>query len=319
MPLQPLSQYSDTPIYNIKAVEQATGVAASTLRVWERRYGVPTPNRSDTGYRLYSERDIATVTWLKGQLDEGLTISQAIARLEALRTGGEEPGVAIGWAHAARPPSGLRSLPVLQDALVTALLDFHAVRADDVLSEAFALYPVEAVALSLIQPTLVEIGEGWHRGDVSVAQEHFASAYLRARLDNLFNQALHNGRTPSVVCACVRGEMHEMGLLMLALFLRRRNYNVLFLGANVPTEQIVQAVQRTRASVVCVSASTPETSQTVVEVARAVNALAAPHPLFGYGGRVFNANPALREEIQGVFLGEDALESAERVVQLLQD
>ncbi|MFN8470717.1 MAG: cobalamin-dependent protein [Anaerolineae bacterium] len=319
MPLQPLSQYTDTPIYNIKAVEQATGVAASTLRVWERRYGVPTPNRSDTGYRLYSERDIATVTWLKGQLDEGLTISQAIARLDALRGIGEEPAIAIGWAHAARPPSGLRSLPVLQDALVTALLDFHATRADDVLSEAFALYPVEAVALSLIQPTLIEIGEGWHRGDVSVAQEHFASAYLRARLDNLFNQALHNGRTPSIVCACVRGELHEIGLLMLSLFLRRRNYNVLFLGANVPTEQILQAVERTRAVIVCVSASTLETGRAVAEVGRAINALPAPRPLFGFGGRIFNAEPALRDGIPGAYLGEDALESAERIIQLLED
>lgn len=318
MPLQPVSQYTDTPIYNIKAVEQATSVAASTLRVWERRYGVPTPNRSDTGYRLYSERDIATVTWLKGQLDEGLTISQAIARLEALRESGDEPTVAIGWAHAARPPSGLRSLPVLQDALVTALLDFQAVRADEVLSEAFALYPVEAVALSLIQPTLVEIGEGWHRGDVSVAQEHFASAYLRARLDNLFNQALHNGRAPSIICACVRGELHEMGLLMLALFLRRRNYNVLYLGANVPTEQIIQAIARSRASLVCVSSSTAETSHTVGEVGEAINTLPAPRPLFGYGGRIFNVNPALRESISGVFFGEDALESAEQIVQLLE-
>ena len=319
MPVQPLSQYSDTPIYNIKAVEQATGVAASTLRVWERRYGVPTPNRSDTGYRLYSERDIATVTWLKGQLDEGLTISQAIARLEALRGGGDEPAVAIGWAHAARPPSGLRSLPVLQDALVTALLDFQAVRADDVLSEAFALYPVEAVALSLIQPTLIEIGEGWHRGDVSVAQEHFASAYLRARLDNLFNQALHNGRAPSIICACVRGELHEMGLLILALFLRRRNYNVLYLGANVPTEQIIQAIERTHATLVCVSASTAETSRTVAEIGDAINGLNAPRPIFGYGGRIFNANPTLRENLPGVFFGEDALASAEQIVRLLED
>ena len=80
MPQQPLARYSDDALYNIKAMEQATGVAASTLRVWERRYGVPTPHRNDTGYRLYSERDIATVIWLKGQLDEGLSISQARQR-----------------------------------------------------------------------------------------------------------------------------------------------------------------------------------------------------------------------------------------------
>ncbi len=317
MPQQPLSRYSQIPLYNIKAVEQATGVAASTLRVWERRYGVPTPNRNDTGYRLYSERDIATVTWLKSQLDDGLSISQAVARLEALTEAGDEPSVTLGAGQTALPEQGLRSLPVLQDALVSALLDFQASRADDVVAEALALYPLETVVLSLVQPTLVEIGEGWHRGEVSIAQEHFASAHLRQKVGSLFNQALHNGRAPTILCACARGELHEIGLLTVALFLRRRGYNVVYLGPNVPEDELLQTVGRLQPALVCVSASTTESALQAQRAAEQVARLSEPRPIFGFGGRIFQTDADWRGKVQGVYLGDGAHEAAARIADLI--
>jgi DNA-binding transcriptional MerR regulator len=74
-----LEHYSDTPIFNTKAVVQQTGVPAPTLRAWERRYALITPERATNAYRLYSERDVAMIRWLKERIDEGLSISQAIA------------------------------------------------------------------------------------------------------------------------------------------------------------------------------------------------------------------------------------------------
>ncbi len=72
-------QYSDAPIFNTKAVVQQTGVPAPTLRAWERRYTLLSPERANNDYRLYSERDIAMIRWLKERVDEGMSISQAIA------------------------------------------------------------------------------------------------------------------------------------------------------------------------------------------------------------------------------------------------
>lgn len=317
MPLQSLSRYSSTPLYNIKAVEQATGVAASTLRVWERRYGIPTPNRNETGYRLYSERDIATITWLKGQLDEGLSISQAVARLEALREEGAEPTISLSAGYVSLPEQGPRSLPILQDDLISALLDFDVTRADTYLGEAFALYPVEMVALVLIQPSLVEIGEGWHRGDVSIAQEHFASAYIRQKIETLLNQTWYPQRGPSILCACAPGEQHEIGLMLLALFVRRRGYHVVYLGPNVPEDELLQTAARLQPAMVCVSASTTEAARAVQSTALRFSILSEPRPLFGYGGRIFKAYPLLRQDISGVYLGDDALASADMVTRLL--
>src|SRR3989304_5896469 len=86
-----LSSYDDTPVYTIKTVVQQTGITPATLRDWERRYGVLSPGRSDGGYRLYSERDIARLRWLKSQVDAGVSISSAVVLLELQHQTGQEP------------------------------------------------------------------------------------------------------------------------------------------------------------------------------------------------------------------------------------
>src|SRR5947209_6734015 len=74
-----LEHYSDIPLFNTKAVVQQTGVPAPTLRAWERRYTILSPERANNDYRLYSERDVVTIRWLKEHVDAGMSISQAIA------------------------------------------------------------------------------------------------------------------------------------------------------------------------------------------------------------------------------------------------
>src|ERR1700730_11592163 len=79
-----LEHYADVPLFNTKAVVQKTGIAAPTLRAWERRYAILSPERAQNDYRLYSERDIAIIRWLKEHVDAGMSISQAIALLRHL-------------------------------------------------------------------------------------------------------------------------------------------------------------------------------------------------------------------------------------------
>ena len=79
--VEPYQDLDNEPVYNMKAVVEATGISAATLRAWERRYGALSPGRTDSGYRLYSARDIAVLRWLKARVDEGMSISQAISLL----------------------------------------------------------------------------------------------------------------------------------------------------------------------------------------------------------------------------------------------
>ena len=77
----PLAQFSTAPVFNTKAVARETGVPADTFRAWERRYGMPRPQRTPGGHRLYSERDIAIIRWLRDRTDEGVNISHAVLLL----------------------------------------------------------------------------------------------------------------------------------------------------------------------------------------------------------------------------------------------
>ena len=85
------SAHNNMPVYNIKAVSQMTGLLPVTLRAWERRYGLPNPQRGEQGYRLYSEEDLRTLQWLKAQVDAGMSISRAVQYLNELRESGKKP------------------------------------------------------------------------------------------------------------------------------------------------------------------------------------------------------------------------------------
>ncbi len=102
-----LGDFATTPLYNIKAVVQATNISPSTLRAWERRYHMCRPQRSESGYRLYSERDVAIIRWLKTQVDAGMAISQAVAWLESIVAEAENQDDAVlpGAAAGPRPPT----------------------------------------------------------------------------------------------------------------------------------------------------------------------------------------------------------------------
>src|SRR6476661_5141680 len=76
-----LAQFSPAPVFNTKAVARETGVPADTFRAWERRYGMPRPQRTPGGHRLYSQRDVAIIRWLRDRTEEGVNISHAILLL----------------------------------------------------------------------------------------------------------------------------------------------------------------------------------------------------------------------------------------------
>ncbi len=115
----------DTPLYSVAAIARHTGVPAVTLRAWERRYGFPRPSRASGGRRLYTQRDIWTVRGLRGQTDQGVPISRAIALVR---------DAAASRVPATEPLGDRSPLTTLADQLLEALLDLAARRAERVLS-----------------------------------------------------------------------------------------------------------------------------------------------------------------------------------------
>jgi methanogenic corrinoid protein MtbC1 len=295
------------PAYNTAAVARRTGLLPSTFRAWERRHGFPSPQREPGNQRKYSEQDVRALEWLRDRLAKGLTISAALAlfRQHLDRSARERV------TSAARPPAGLA------DELERALLAFDEGAAEAVLGEAFALYSLERVCLDVIQPVLVAIGEGWHAGRVDTAQEHFGSSVVRRRLTELLRLANPARADRLVVAACAPDEWHEVGVLMVALFLARHGWRVFYLGASLPAEDLLAGVQRLRPDVVVLSATMPESAAAVVELAKRLEDRPPPRPRLAFGGQAFEADPALREAVPGLYLGPSAESAAERIERAL--
>ena len=321
-----LRNYPNTPLYNIKAVVQATGITSSTLRAWERRYQVTQPQRSDSGYRLYSDRDILLIRWLKTQVDAGMAISQAVSWLETLakEAGGlEQVSLPLTQeAYADRVTQitqhmALRDYETLQKDLLIALIEFSEERAEEVLAEAFSLYPLELVGEKLIAPVLVEIGDRWHKGLVSASTEHYASSYLQHRLAAILRTIPKNTGTPLIWVGCAPKEEHEIGSMLLTIYLRHAGYHVQYFGKNLMAEDFVADVRRRQPTMVLLSASTEEAAKALGNLTKELAALDGPRPILGYGGRAFKQKPELRNTITGIYMGESALEAIDSTNELL--
>ena len=318
-----LDTYSDLPLFNTKAVVHQTGVPAPTLRAWERRYGILTPRRGENDYRLYSERDMATITWLHDRITSGLTISQAIALLRSLessRRRGRRVRVSGASAQDTHEVTALNvALP--QNASALSLGDLRAellnhcmlldeASATNVIAQAFAVYSVEDVCLHLLMPALTQLGQMWQDGDIPSAIEHFTSALIRGRLDSVFRSSPTYERAPLMMVGCAPGELHEIGALMLALFLRRAGLHVVYLGQSVELESLLTTIQSSRPAGLLLSATLRPQAEALGEVARRLEDLGVCAPSFYVGGQAFTDDPALAPRLQGNFLGLDAPSAA---------
>lgn len=313
-----MADNQDAGIYNIKAVVHVTGVAADTLRRWESRYGILAPPRTIGGYRMYSQRDVDTIRWLKARVDEGLTISRACELWRTQGTLAAPAGARLPPAASAGPVgrTGGCSLPVLVALVLDHLERLEEAPALQLIGEALALYSVEQVIDRLVAPALEEAGECWARGSWTVAQEHFASGVLRGWLANLLHSSPSNAAGPLVLVACAPEELHEIGVQIVALYLRRAGYRVIYLGQNVPLESLESLVRRLRPAAIGCSAARPETAARLRPLRAMITDL---HRQTGYapilvcGGAAFNRDPHLAEQLGAAYLGPAALAAVERL------
>jgi methanogenic corrinoid protein MtbC1 len=308
---------SKSPAFNLKVVLKETGIAADTLRAWERRYGLPMPERTPGGHRLYSQFDIETIKWLMARQVEGLSISRAVDMWNEQLASGSDPlagvdSIAYPLAQAIPPDSNLDSL---REKWLTACLNFDEPRAEQTLNQAFSMYPVEAVCTEILQRGMAEMGANWYENRASVQQEHFASALAMRRLDSLLSAAPAPTRPSTILIGCVANEWHAFTPLLLSLLLRRRGWNVIHLGANVPNERFAETAQSVHAKLVILVAQTLVSAASLQQAAQAIS---AQNIRVAYGGRIFNQIPALAEKIPAHFLGKSVDASLNEVESLLK-
>lgn len=269
-------------MYTIKRAAQLTGVPEASLRAWERRYGVIVPHRSESGYRLYDREALAVISTMRRLVADGwapAAAAEAIRSGTTLATPDEEAGDVNDVASELTPPATVTCTERFLRA--TAQLDIAGI--DQSLDEGFGLGSFEHVVDSWLFPTLAALGEGWVRGEIDIAGEHAASHAVHRRLSAAFDAAGSRSRGPKVVVGLPPGSQHALGALAFATAIRRRGFDVLYLGADLPASAWETAVAGHAARAAVLAVVTPEDRPAAVAVAEL---LARHHlaPLVCVGG-----------------------------------
>ena len=252
----------------IGELSRRTGVSPEVLRAWEQRYGLLRPERSAGGFRLYSTQDEERVRATSALIADGLSAAEAARR--AL-DGAPVPVVEPDRSLVANLTAELRS----------ALDAWDAERAHGILDRLFAALTVEASFRDVLLPYLHDLGDRWAAGEVSVAQEHFASNLIRGRVLGL-GRDWGSAAGPHLLLACLPGEEHDLGTAMFGVLVARRGWRVTFLGADTPLDTVATCAELLRPALVVLSTTDPKRARANRD---ALRALAASVPL-GLGGEV---------------------------------
>lgn len=261
-------------------------IPAVTIRAWEHRYGVVSPERSETGYRLFSKDDIDDLKWLKHQVEErGMNISQAVRMLEQKREKQKQEQADIAEETEAESASEVTERMV--ERLYNMLAEYRTEEAKTIVDLGFSMFGYDSMIQDVLLPVLVRIGDAWEQGDITVFQEHYSTQFLMQRCLSFFHIFPTDTSIPKVLSLCPSGEQHQVGLLMFSLFLRKRGIDVLYLGADTPYEGIDKLIESQNIRFVCISATL---SQNLKQALRFVEGLSSrfKHMQFALGGAAFH-------------------------------
>lgn len=218
--------------YRINVVAQKTGVSAATLRAWERRYGVPVPRRTESSYRLYSDEDIDLIQRVRSLCDGGMS-------------SGEAARVVLAEFHQpdAPPPSAnLDIYAQVRDELIAAVHAFDPDALERAVNRALTLGSASIVGERVIVPVMTTVGNLWHAGEITVAQEHLASSILETTTRKLIGLVQPASGARRLVMGCFAEDEHVLPLYAASLHLAQAGFRIIMLGARTPPAAIHQAV-----------------------------------------------------------------------------
>ena len=273
------------PKYNIKAICNILGIQPGTLRAWERRYQIFDPIRNESGHRLYTEEHVTILRWLIDKVNKGFTIGQAVALFE-------KGNIAVTESQDLAKANDRIEMLTIQ--LEESLLNFQERKANVILDEAFSMFSIEKVVIEIIGKVLANIGTKWENGEIIIAHEHFATQYLRTRIGMIFQSLQVDPLLPKVVSVCAPNDRHELGLLIFTLFLRKKGYEVIYLGTGIPADDIQKVVEKVNAKYLFLSCTLVENLAGMIAVVEQMSE--KKHLNIGVGGYALQSLPKKKKE-----------------------
>jgi len=241
--------------YPIKVVSQMTGLSVHVIRAWEKRYSVVEPDRTDTNRRLYSEEDIEKLKLLNDALHLGHHIG-GIANLSLLELKKLIPKESNNLLEIKNGFAPVNSEILVEEILsdsMRAIRNYDSKKLESILLNASAKLTQPILIEELIIPLVYKVGDLWHSGEIRVANEHLASSVIRGFLYNLLESYSLNDSAPVMVTATPRGQEHELGALIAGVVAASSGWKVLYLGTNLPAEEISAVVSHLNARIVALS------------------------------------------------------------------
>lgn len=246
---------SEELLYPMRIVTRMTGLAADTVRAWQRRYGAIGPSRTEGNARRFTATDVRRLQLLRQATEQGHAISDIARRSEA------ELQALVGRVPAPGAPPVLAADPnearyrEVQHEFLGAIEHYDTRRAADILALGATLFAPRDLVFQLVVPVLQEVGRRWHAGSLSVAHEHLVSNLLEGLLLTLLRLNTRPGGSRPLLVTTPAGHLHAFGALIGALLAATRGFAPVYLGTNTPDADLLAALAATRAEVVLLGIS----------------------------------------------------------------
>lgn len=242
-------------LHPIQVVVRRSGVSADLLRAWEKRYQAVTPSRSDGGHRLYSDADIERLRLIKDAMGGG----RRIGDVASLPT---EEIARLVSEDAAQQQLTTPTASTNEDAAQLLADSIAAVRRADqgtlrvILSRALFTRTPERFTAEIATPFMHELGELWHRGELTPAHEHAASEVMRRLMHDMLGMLPPPDGAPRLVVATLTGQRHEIGALFAATAAALDGWRVTYLGSDLPGPDIARVALDVGARAIALSVTT---------------------------------------------------------------
>lgn len=291
-----------SPTYTIKAVSKRTGLSTHVIRVWERRYSAVKPERSETNRRLYSEEDVRRLRLLH----EVTLLGHSIGRIVDLSDHELEQLLSQASTKLeSESHSGRSQAPVdfYLEACLSAIQKFEAGTLEQHLMRASVTLSQPVMLDRIIVPLIHQIGSLWQEGVLRVANEHLASNVLKTFLNNMRGASSLPETAPRVLITTPPGQLHELGALVVAAAAAAAGWNVTYLGASLPAEEIAGAAQNHGIRAVCLSLVYPLSEPGTSRELRKLRSLLPENQTLVVGGRAAESYSETLEEINAIHIG----------------
>ncbi len=221
-------------VYSIKDLENFTQIKAHTLRIWEQRYNLLSPERTDTNIRLYSDRDLKKILNINLLYSNGLKISK-IAKLK-------ENEIFQLANELLLLPTDNESTQV--DYFINKIMEFDEFSILRKLDQLSQQNSFDHVFSTILIPVLQKIGELWQVDSINIAHEHFFSSLVRDYMIRALPQIENPNETkPKALLFLRENEFHELALVFYNYYLRKKGYTTVYLGQSLPLDDVERAIQ----------------------------------------------------------------------------